>query len=208
MLKFTILNGKVVIDPTLLMIQEFTDIMDYAGKNEDLGNRLLLYIFYCCDLTNQNPMRDVDFRLKEEQAMSRALKAIKKTKFTKKEEALISSAMDAYNFFNETALERAGLTYDQKIDEIRSLLEHTKPELHAVYETATCNTCEENPTDIIEKYVSNDKIIGNFAKQLNELAIYKLKAMETAKKIENTGRVRGDKGSSLIERGVFREESK
>lgn len=208
MLKFTILSGKVVIDPTLLMVKEFTDILDYAKSKEDLGNRLLLYIFYCCDLTNQNPMRDVDFRLKEEQAMSRALGPIKKTSFTKKEEALISAAMDAYNFFNESALERAGLTYDQKIDEIRSLLEKTKPELHAVYETCTCNMCQENVVDIIEKYVSNDKIIASFAKQLNDLAIFKLKAMETAKKIENTGRVRGDKGSSLIERGVFREEPK
>ena len=42
-------------------------------------------------------------------------------------------------------------------------------------------------------------------KLLNEMATYKLKSMETAKKIENTGRVRGNKGSSLIERGAFRK---
>lgn len=205
MLRFTIHNGKVVIDPSLLMMKEFTDILEYAKNNEDLGNRLLLYVYYCCDLNKDNPMRDVDFRLKESQAMSRALGPIKKTSFTKKEESLIGAAMDAYNFTNETALERASLTYDQKIDEIRSLLEKTKPELHAVYESCTCNTCQENVVDVIEKYVSNDRIIGNFAKQLNELAVYKLHALETAKKIENTGRVRGGKGSSIIERGVYIE---
>ena len=33
--------------------------------------------------------------------------------------------------------------------------------------------------------------------------ILKLKMKQTAMKIQNTSRVKGDKGSSLIERGVF-----
>ncbi len=214
MLKLTIQNGKVVVDPTLLMVKELTDIIEYgqSKKNEDLGNRMLLYVFYCCDLTDQNPLRDIDYRMKEDQANVRAFK--KKKTFLGKEEKLIGAAMDAYNFMNETSLERAGLSYDKKIDEIRTLLDNITPEVHATVETHMCEACSditgEPAADVTEiiGYVSNDKIIANFSKQLNEMATYKLKAMETAKKIENTGRVRGDKGSSLIERGSFRKDKK
>ena len=200
MLRFTISDGRVLVDPTLAMIKEFTDILDYAAKKGDdkLGNRMLLYVFYCCDLTDNNPMRDVDYRMKEEQAFSRAFAGGILTKFTKDQRALIDAAMDAYNFFNETAIERATLAYDQKIDEIRTLLEDTRPEIHPVM--------DENGG--ITNYVSNNKILADFSKQLNDMATYKLKAMETAKKIENTGRVRGDKGSSLIERGAFRRDGR
>lgn len=198
MLRFTISDGKVIADPSLLMIKEFTDIMDYADskKDKDLGNRMLLYIFFCCDLTENNPLRDVDYRMKKEQAMARAFNT-KDKQFLKKEETLIDAAIDAYNFFNETAIERATLAYDKKIDEIRSLLEDTQPEIFQTLDQ------HGNPNG----YASNDKIIANFSKQLNDMATYKLKAMETAKKIENTGRVRGDKGSSLIERGAFRRKT-
>lgn len=197
MLKFTTLDNKVVIDPSVLLIKEFTNILDY-GKGKDLGNQLLLYIFYCCDLTEQNPFRDIDYRLKEDQALSRAFSGAKKKVFNKKEKALIEAGMDAYNFFNETALERATLSYDKKIDEIRTLMDDIVPEVHPTFDD------DGN----IDKYVSNNKIIADFSLQLGNMAVYKLKALETAKKIENTGRVRGGKGSSLIERGGFRRDTK
>jgi hypothetical protein len=214
MLKFTLFNGKVVIDPSLVMIQEFTDILDYGKvkSNDDLSNRLLLYVFYCCDLTEQNPLRDVDYRLKESQALTRAFPGVKQKEFTKKEDTLISAAIDAYNFLNETSLERATLSYDQKIDEVRTLLDSIKPEVHSLYELHLCDECQSNGNDVlnevreVKEYISNNKIIADLSKQLGDMAIYKLRAMETAKKIENTGRVRGGKGSSLIERGGFRRD--
>ena len=172
----------------------------------------MLYIFFCCDLTDNNPFKDVDHRMKTTQALVRAFP--KEPKFTKKEQDLIDAGMDAYNFFNETALERAGLAYDQKIDEIRSLMERLSPEVHAIPKIHICEFCAElNPDGVnyveeIEKYVSNAVDLEKFAKLLGDMATYKLKALETAKKIENTGRVRGNKGSSLIERGVFRQEKK
>ena len=53
MISFTLLNGKLIVDPKMIMIKEFTDIMSY-GKKKKLGMRMLLYVFYCCDLTNNN----------------------------------------------------------------------------------------------------------------------------------------------------------
>ena len=104
--------------------------------------------------------------------------------------------MDAYNFFNETALERVGLSYDKKIDELRTQFDGLKLEIHEIH--------DENGG--VKGFASNDKIIENVGKQIVEMANNKLKAMEAARKIENKGRVRGDKGSSMIERGVFRND--
>ena len=209
MLRFTTLNGKVVYDPSVMMIKEFTDIIDHFSNKKDgeaMANKFLMYVFFCCDLTEQNPLRDVDYRMKEDQANRRAFSGSKPKKFNAKEQVLVDSAIDAYNFFNETALERATLAYDKKIDEMRTLLEKVAPEMHPILTEPTCVVCSENVTTVVEKYVSNAAEIEKFMKMLDSAATYKLKAMETAKKIENTGRVRGDKGSSIIERGVFRDE--
>jgi len=198
MISFTLLGGKLAIDPKLAMIEEFTNILEYASKKnkEELGMRMLLYVFYCCDLTNSNPMKDVDYREKPRQAMVRALGPINKTSFTNKEQSLIDAAMDAYNYFNEDALERSAMVQQKKIDEISALLNKTEPFIEIVHD-------EDGQLD---KVVTNERAIAGFVKQLEVLAVGMLKAKETAKKVENVGRVRGDKGSSMIERGVFRDD--
>jgi len=199
MITFTLLGGKLVVDPVMTMIEEFTAIIDYGKKKkpEDLGFRMLLYVFYCCDLTNNNPMKDVDHREKPRQAFSRAFGPINKKKLTNKEEELVGAAMDAYNYFNEDALERSAIVQQKKIDEISDLLSKTKPFITEVHDPETGE---------IDKVVTNQAALNGFVKQLETLATGMLKAKETAKKVENVGRVRGDKGSSLIERGVFRDD--
>ena len=199
MISFTLLKGKLVIDPQMVMIKEFTDILEYGEKKKgELGKRLLLYVFYCCDLTNNNPMKDVDYREKERQAMVRSLGPIKKTSLNNKEEKLVGAAMDAYNYFNEDALERSAITQQKKIDEVSALLDSTKPFIEKVYE-------EDGQT--LDKVVTNQAAIAGFIKQLEMLATGMLRAKETAKKVENVGRVKGNKGSSIIERGTFRDDN-
>jgi len=198
MLKFTVLDNKVVPDSTTLMIQEFVDIIAYGKKkkNPELANRMLLYIFWCCDLTQSNPMHDVDFREKEKQAFARAFASFKNMEaFDPEQRELIDNGISAYNYFNETSIERAVIAYDNKIDEIRTALNEIQPQIYTIVD-------EDGQ---VEKFVSNDKIIESYAKQLKEMTNYKLAALETAKKIENTGRVRAGKSSSLMERGVFRK---
>jgi superfamily I DNA and RNA helicase len=192
MLKFTLLNEKVCIDPNIKMIDEFNDILLHGKKVKDdnLAFRMLLYVFYCCDLSDDNLMRDVDYRLKPEQAMVRAFQG-KKKKFTKVEEALIEAAMDAYNFFNETSAERAVLAIDKKIDEARTVLEETDVEI-------VRNT---NASTGAISFVSNESILNNLAKSIGDLMTLKISISNAAKKLETSGRVRGNKGSSLIERG-------
>ena len=194
MLKFTVVNEQVCIDPNIILIEEFSNILQYGKRNdkEDLANKMLIYVFYCCDLTDSNPMRDVDHRMKEEQAMSRVF-GNKKSKFTKKEESLIGAAMDAYNFFNETSSERAILAIDAKIDEMRTKLENTEVEI-------VRNVEETSSGSEKVSFVSNEKIIGNIVENISKMMATKLNIANSAKKIEQSGRVRGNKGSSLIER--------
>lgn len=205
MLRFTVNGGVVVLDPSVLLIKEFTDIIDYCKGDKDLSNRLLLYVFFCCDLTDNNPLKDIDYRLKEGQAERRAFGERGRV-FKAKEKALIDAAIDAYNFLNETSIERSTIALDRKIDEIRTLLEELKPEQHAVFEQHLCSMCAEGTENVIEKYVSNAADLLKFGEMLDKFGTLKLRAMKTASEIENTGRVRGGKGSSMIERGVFRQD--
>jgi uncharacterized protein YwqG len=160
-------------------------------SNEDLANRMLLYVFYCCDLTKDNPMRSIDFRMKEEQAFARSFHGTNKTKFTKKEEALINDAIEAYNYFNEDSAERAIIAIDKKIDEARTKLADEEVEI--------IRNVNEN-TGVVS-FTSNEAILGNIAKQIGDFMSLKIQISNAAKKIENSGRVRGNKGSSLAERG-------
>jgi len=192
MLKFQVYNNKVCIDPSIILLEEFSNILAYAKKkkDEDLGNRMLLYVFFCCDLTEDNFMRDIDYRLKPEQAMSRAF-LNKITKFDEEQSELIDAAIDAYNFFNETSAERAILAIDKKIDEARTVLETQEIEI-------VRNVNESNGT---VTFASNETILSKLAENIGKLMTLKLNVMNAAKKMENTGRVRGGKGSSLLERG-------
>lgn len=191
MLKFQVYNNKVCIDPSIILLEEFSNILAYAKKkkDEDLGNRMLLYIFFCCDLTEDNFMRDIDYRLKPEQALARAFNGTVK-KFDEEQQSLIDAAIDAYNFFNETSAERAVLAIDKKIDEARTVLEGTEIEI------------VRNQKDNGEvSFASNETILSKLATNIGALMTLKLNVMNAAKKMENTGRVRGGKGSSLLERG-------
>jgi hypothetical protein len=197
MLKFTIQNQQVVLDPNILLFEEFINILEYAKKDKDLGNRMLLYVYYCCDLTSDNPMRDLDYREKPGQAMSRAFQN-KKKDFPPAEKKLITAAMEAYNYFNETAGERSMMVLDQKIDEIRTVLEETTPVIIQNF----------NEASGVTTFASNDKILASFAKQIQDLMVMKIAIAEASKKLENTGRVRGDKKSSILERGNLTRKHK
>jgi hypothetical protein len=192
MLKFTVNNDNVCIDPNIKIIQEFNNILKHGKsiEDEDHALRMLLYVFYCCDLTEDNVMRDLDFRMKEEQSMVRAFRN-KKTEFTKRERELIEAAIDAYNFFNETSAERAILSIDAKIDEARSELDDFKIE----------RVRNVNEGTGVVTFASNISEMGTLTKQIGEMMTLKVSITNAAKKLENSGRVRGGKGSSLIERG-------
>lgn len=195
MLKFTLSGETVLVDKATVIIDEFAQILKYGRKikKPDFGNKMLLYIYFCCDMSEENFMKDLDYRQKPSQAKLRCFKD-KDYKFNKEEQELIDKGIDAYNYFNETASDRAELTLDKKIDEARTKLEETEIEI----------VRNVNPTTSVITFASNENIISNIAKQIDDLMNLKLKIRQTGTKISNTGRVRADKGSTLIERGSFR----
>ena len=194
MLKFLVHNERVVVDVNILTMDEFLTLYKYGeGVEDGYGSRLLLYVFYCCDLSSDNPMKDIDFRRKPGQALSRAFKGTKTKKFTAKETKMVDAAIDIYNFFNETSAERAILAMDRKIDEARTVLEEEEIEIVRNVKVA----------DGTVTFASNETIIGNLAKRIGELMVLKIQITNSAKKLENAGRVRGGKESSLAERGTL-----
>lgn len=199
MLKFTLKEGRVIVDPNILLIEEFNNILSHGkkAKQEDVALRMLLYVFYCCDLSADNPMRDLDYRQKPEQAFNTAFRALKKDKFSAQEEDLVNAAISAYNMFNENAAERAVLAIDEKIDQIRTVLENTEPIIERNINAATGAVA----------FVSNEKILGNMVKQVDEFMKMKISIQDSAKKLENTGRVRANKKSSALERGNLLKNS-
>lgn len=196
MLKFVLNRDTIVLDKNIILLDEFNDIIKFGIKRKDTGlsDRLLLYVYYCCDLTEENFMKDLDFRQKPAQAKARALKN-KDYKFSKEEEKLVDAAMDAYNYFNEGAAERSEIALDKKIDEARVELERTTLEI----------VRNINPQTGVVTFSSNDEIITRIAKQIDIMLELKLKMKQTAIKIQNTSRVKGGKGSSMIERNTFSE---
>lgn len=201
MLKFTVLDSKVVIDPNIILFEEFQDIIKHCGKkinDEELANRMLLYVFYCCDLTEDNPLKHIDYRVKEKEAFARSFQGTSKKKFNVAERKLIDAAIETYNYFNETSAERAIIAIDKKIDEARTKLEDEEVEI--------IRNVNEN-TGVVS-FTSNEGILSNLAKQIGEMMTLKLQISNAAKKMENTGRVRGNKGSSLAERGSLVRRSK
>jgi hypothetical protein len=121
--------------------------------------------------------------------MSRAF-INKITKFDKEQSELVDAAIDAYNFFNETSAERAVLAIDKKIDEARTIMETTDIEIIR-------NVKESGEVS----FASNETILFKLAENIGKLMTLKLSVSAAAKKMENSGRVRGGKGSSLLERG-------
>jgi len=194
MLKFVLNRGEIVLDKNIVLLDEFNNILKYGAKKKDTdkANNMLMYVYLCCDLSDENLMKDIDFRQKPIQAKTRVFKD-KNYKFTAEEEKLIDAAMDAYNFFNEGAAERSEIALDKKIDEARSMLETTKVEIVRNLNAGTGAIT----------FSSNDEIITRIAKQIDILLELKLKMKLTAVRIQNTSRVKGNKGSSMIERGAF-----
>jgi hypothetical protein len=86
------------------------------------------------------------------------------------------------------------MALDKKIDEARVKLQET--ELEVIRNV--------NPTTMEVKFTSNESIITKIAEQIDSLMTLKLKMKQTALKIQNTSRVKGGKGSSMIERGTFK----
>ena len=155
MIRFEFRKERIVITPQFFLFEEFVAIWKSDRKpDKPRANKLLFFIFLLCDLTEDNPLRDVPSEVKEEEALYRAY-GNKKHNFSKRDVELLIPAVVCYIKYNKTSEERILEAFDKKAIELRDALEVVKPENY------------ENYKDGVTTFVSNSSIITKGLKDLD-----------------------------------------
>ena len=189
MINFKFRKERLVTDAVTYIFHEFVDILEWDKTTDKRkANKMLYFVFLLCDLSEENPIRDVPYDHKEEEALFRAYG--KKThKFTKRELELVHPAVDTYLKYSKAAEERILEVFDDKAEEIRLVLEETKPET------------VENEKDGVVAFSTNTGIITKSLKELDYIKKQKINVMAAVKNEAMTQRVRGQLVLSPLSKG-------
>jgi hypothetical protein len=183
-------KDKIILSPEITLIEELKDL--YNTKD---GNSLLQTIYYMHSRDMDNPFRDMDYAVKEENVFMAIVKkkSLKELKLDKKTFELYRKAENRFLEMNQTAESRLSEAIDRKLDEISRLLNDTIPAI------------EESVTKSGEvKFTSNLNIILNLFSKI-DIIMKARGTLETAiLKNESKGRLRGGGSSSFRERGIFK----
>jgi len=188
MLKFTILKGRILLDPNIVLLEDLNNL--YLEKR---GEKLLQVIYYLNSRDIANPFRDLDqITLMENILMSVfKVKNFKSLKLSKKEQELYTKAEKIFIKFNSTSESRLERSINKKLDEISELLDDTTP----VIEESTTSSGET-------KFSSNLTIILNLFTKIETIMKSKTVLQNIIMKQENKGRVKGGGTTSFREMGI------
>jgi len=190
--KFKFRNERIILDETFFMFQEFIDIWK-SDKSEDKSkaNAMLRFISLLCDIADDNPLKDVHEDKKEEEALFRAFKSRTKV-FTKKEYDLIQPAILKYTKLNLRAEEVLLGVFDEKSEQIISILEKTNPE--------TCTNVDNG----VVTFVSNSKILTDTLSKLSTIRKNRESIVASIKNEAMSERVRGAMSLSPLDQGLIK----
>ena len=165
MITFTMKSGRLQMEESFLMVPEFVTIWK-SDKTKDKKNahKLLFYVYLMCDLTENCPTKDLGQETKDAQCRFMAF-GTKDYIFNGREEVMVIDAIDSYVLLNEVPEERMLRTYDAKIDQIRILLDATKPAIQEGL-NKDGNTIYSTNVDIINKAL---KEISSLVKAKHDL---------------------------------------
>lgn len=121
-------------------------LLKLYNRDKKLGNQALLYVFFACDLSKENPLRDLPFDIKVEDAELRVFgsKGIPEDWLQD-----IHKAMKDYESKVVTDEEKDIYTYDKKMDQFNTLLKDTKPKIKKNVNINTDNVSFSTNIDII-----------------------------------------------------------
>jgi len=163
------------------MVPEFVEILEWdKTKEKNKAHKILFYLYLMCDLGDECPTKDLDQSIKDGQCRFMAY-GTRKYDFEGQEQRLIISGLAAYTLLNEVAEERMLKTYDEKIDQLRTLLEETTPVIH---ENMNANTG-------IISFSTNVEIINKALKEISNLVKAKHDLRQTVLAGFSAGHVRG-----------------
>lgn len=188
-LKFKFRKEKLITDANFYLFKEFTDIWEWdKNPGKPMAHSFFLFIFHLCDLSEDNPIRDVAEEKKEKEALFRTF-GDKAHIFTEEEHALLGPAVACYIKHNRTAEERILTSFDLKAQETREVLNDTEPET------------VENSKDGVTTFVANTDIIARGLKELDSIKKSKINVISAVRKEAMMQRVRGQVTLSPLSKG-------
>jgi hypothetical protein len=183
-------NEEVVVDYKFFLFKEFTDIWNIKDKKLD-KNKLLKFVFLFCDLTEENPIKNVKADKLEEEAKFNAFNDRHKV-FTKKELKLLDPAIKKYVYLNTTMEERLLYAFDRKAVQLSAVIENVIPE------TVT------NKENGVVSFVSNSKIITDALSKFTKLRVNREKILASIRNEAISQKVRGSIKLSPLIRGLIK----
>jgi len=189
MIRFTIAGGKLVLDPNIVLFQELQDLYNVPD-----GQKFLQVIYYTHSSENDNPFRDLDARVLEENIMRAVFQkgSWKEIKISKDIEKKFDLATALFIKYNSTPEIRMLKSIDRKIDEISTMLDNNTPII------------EESVTSSGEtKFNSNLPIMLNAFAKLETIMKSKGMLQNSIIKASGEGRNKGNTSTSFRERGAI-----
>lgn len=191
MIRFEFRKERLVTTPQFYLFNEFVELWRWdRTRVKTKANKLFFFIFLLCDLTEDNPLRDIPAESKEEEALYRVYG--KKThKFSRRERELLLPAVDCYIKYNKTPEERILDAFDSKALQLRKTLEKVEPETF------------ENSKDGVTTFVSNSAIITKGLRELDSVKKLKMNVINSIRREAMSQRVRGQAVLSPLSKGVI-----
>ena len=119
-MKFKLYKDKLIVDKDSLEDQAFVDLLEE-------GLKYLLYVFFAKDLSDDNPLVDIPFDEKEDEARLRAFGS-STYGIPESVQPLVDKALVAYDRL-VTEHQREMYTYEKKMDQFGFLLKKTTPRI-------------------------------------------------------------------------------
>jgi Leucine-rich repeat (LRR) protein len=188
MIKFTLVGGKVVLDPNIVLFEPLHKL--YKSKN---GPKYLQVIYYMNSTDPDNPFRDFDPFVLEENVLMTIFKknSFESLKMSGELKLLFQEAEDIFIKHNSTPEKRLLKAVDKKLDEISTMLNENIPKI------------EESVSEIHgTKFSTNLNIMLNAFTKIEVIMKSKTLLQNAVLKADGAGKVRGGGSTSFRERGL------
>lgn len=189
MIKFTIVKGKLALDPNIALFKELKDVYDL--KN---GEKLLQLVYFRHSTDADNPFKDLDIRVMDENILQVVFNKStwKELKLSENDITLFKKAEELFLFYNATPEARLLKSMNRKMDQIAVMLDDNDP----VIEETTTSSGEI-------KFNTNLTIILNAFTKVETMIKSKTLLNNAILKAESTGKIRGGGTTSFREMGVL-----
>jgi len=190
MIKFTIVKDRVVLDPNIVLFKELKDLYDQPN-----GDKYLQVIYYTHSTDPENPFRDLDAKVLEENILRIVFNKATWEELNMSDDLKqkFKAAEDTFLYYNTTSETRLLKSINKKLDEISTMLDDTIPAIEQ-FTTATGEI----------KFNSNMTIMLNTFSKIEVIMKSKTLLTEAIAKSEGVSKVKRGGTTSFRERGLLK----